>query len=184
MMNHTANPRMKDNHMNTKFLTSTTIAAAFAASVALADAGHDSGIGEPGAAAMVDRTVTVEMDEMKFDPETIKVQPGETIRFEVVNVGRMVHEFNIGTSETWDGHREEMQKMMREGMMTAQSLNHDRMIESGMMHDDANSALLEPGETGEVIWTFPQGGEIGFACNVPGHREAGMQGGFQLGDGS
>ena len=74
-----------------------------------------------------------------------------------------------------------MMTMMREGMMTARSINHDRMMEAGMMHDDANSALLEPDETADIIWTFPEGGEIGFACNVPGHREAGMVGDFSIG---
>ncbi len=170
--------------MKKTLLTGAALVVAFTASIALASPGHDSSIGKPGAAAQVDRTITVEMDEMKFSPETIAVQPGETIRFEVVNVGRVVHEFNIGTSKTWSGHSGEMMTMMQEGMMTAQNLRHDRMMEAGMMHDDANSALLEPGDTGEVIWTFPEGGEIGFACNVPGHREAGMQGGFRMGLGS
>ena len=167
--------------MNKTLLTGMTTAAALAASIAFASPGHNSSIGEPGDAAQVDRTITVEMDEMKFAPETIEVKPGETIRFEVVNVGRAVHEFNIGTNETWNGHRGEMMTMMREGMMTAQRLNHDRMLEAGMMHDDANGALLEPGKTTEIIWTFPEGGEIGFACNVPGHREAGMVGDFRIG---
>lgn len=163
-------------------LTGTALAASLAASVAVASPGHGhgDGIGIPGDAAQVDRTITIEMDEMTFNPETIEVEPGETIRFEVVNVGRAVHEFNIGTPETWDGHRGEMRTMMSEGMMTIRSINHDRMRESGMMHDDANSVLLEPRDTGEVIWTFPEGGEIGFACNVPGHREAGMEGAFRM----
>ncbi len=170
--------------MSKTLLTGTALVAALTASIALASPGHDSSIGTPGDAAQVDRTITVEMDEMTFTPETVDVQPGETIRFEVVNVGRVVHEFNIGTSETWNGHLGEMQTMMRGGMMTARTLDHDRMMEAGMMHDDANSALLEPGETGEVVWTFPDGGEVGFACNVPGHREAGMVGDFSTGHGS
>jgi uncharacterized cupredoxin-like copper-binding protein len=46
-----------------------------------------------------------------------------------------------------------------------------------MMHSDPNSTLLEPGERAEVIWRFPdEATEVGFACNVPGHREAGMVG--------
>ena len=89
--------------MNKILLTGMTAAAALAASIAFASPGHDTSIGEPGDAAQVDRTITVEMDEMKYDPETIEVEPGETIRFEVVNVGSVVHEFNIGTNETWNG---------------------------------------------------------------------------------
>lgn len=171
---------MKDQDMIKTLLTGTALAASLAASIAVASPGHGDGIGEPGDAAHVDRTITIEMDEMNFSPEAIEIAPGETIRFEVVNVGRAVHEFNIGTRETWNGHRDEMRVMMREGMMTMRSINHDRMMEAGMMHDDANSVLLEPGDTGEVIWTFPAGGEIGFACNVPGHLEAGMVGEFQM----
>ncbi len=45
-----------------------------------------------------------------------------------------------------------------------------------MMHDDANSVLLEPGQTARVTWTFGEKSEPGFACNVPGHRAAGMVG--------
>jgi len=165
-------------------LTGAALAASLTTSIAVASPGHDSSIGKPGDAAQVDRTITVEMDEMKYSPETIEVAPGETIRFEVKNVGRVVHEFNIGTRESWDGHSSEMMKMMQVGMMTARNLHHDRMMEAGMMHDDANSVLLEPGETGEVIWTFPEGAEIGFACNGPGHRAAGMVGDFRMGHGS
>lgn len=172
---------MKDQYMIKTLLVGTALVASLAASIAVASPGHDSSIGERGETAKVNRTITLEMDEMKYSPKTIEVAPGETIRFEVTNVGRAVHEFNIGTQETWDEHLGEMQTMMREGMMTASSLNHDKMMAAGMMHDDANSVLLEPGDTGEIIWTFPEGGEIGFACNVPGHREAGMVGDFGMG---
>lgn len=161
-------------------LAGTALVASLTASIANAGPGHGSGFGENGDAAQVDRTITIEMDEMTFSPATIDVEPGETIRFEVINVGRAVHEFNIGTRETWNGHRDEMRVMLREGMMTMRSINHDRMMEAGMMHDDPNSVLLAPRESGEVIWTFPEGGEIGFACNVPGHLEAGMVGEFQM----
>jgi len=55
-------------------------------------------------------------------------------------------------------------------------VNHEKMAASGMMHEDPNSVLLEPGQSGEVIWTFAEKTEMGFACNVPGHRNAGMIG--------
>lgn len=165
-------------------LTGTALVASLTASVALADVGHGSGIGEPGKPAQVDRTITVRMDEMKYDPATIVVEPGETIRFRIENVGTVVHEFNIGTASTWDAHADEMMEMMDKGMMTVDTLDHDKMMMAGMMHDDANSVLLEPGDTGEIVWTFPQGGEIGFACNVPGHRESGMVGDFRINQGS
>jgi uncharacterized cupredoxin-like copper-binding protein len=149
---------------------------------ALAGPGHgtDDSFGAAGHADDVDRTIEVAMDEMKYDPEAINVEPGETVRFVVTNTGRFVHEFNIGTDATWDSHRDEMNTMMREGMITTSEIRHARMEEAGMMHDDPNSVLLAPGQTAEVIWTFPEEGVVGFACNVPGHREAGMEGAFRV----
>lgn len=145
---------------------------------AFAGAGHGAanGIGEPGKAEDVDRVIEVEMDEMSYDPKTIEVKEGETIKFVVKNVGKLVHEFNLGTEEMWDDHKDEMRTMFQKGMMTMKRLRHDKMMEHGMMHDDPNSVLLEPGDTAEVIWSFTETAEMGFACNVPGHREGGMVG--------
>jgi uncharacterized cupredoxin-like copper-binding protein len=45
-----------------------------------------------------------------------------------------------------------------------------------MSHDDPNAILLEPGDSGEVIWKFTQTTALEFACNVPGHYDSGMMG--------
>lgn len=163
----------------------TIVAAALALpSLAFADAGHgdSENIGQAGDISQIDRTIEVSMDEMKYSPESITVEKGETVKFVVSNDGRLIHEFNIGTDEMWRGHGSEMRKMLKNGMMTMRSLNHEKMQQAGMMHDDANSVLLEPGQTAEMIWTFSNSAEIGFACNVPGHREAGMVGSIATGD--
>jgi uncharacterized cupredoxin-like copper-binding protein len=49
-----------------------------------------------------------------------------------------------------------------------------------MEHDDPNSVLLESRETAEIIWTFAKPMELEFACNIPGHYDAGMAGSFQF----
>ncbi len=170
-----------------KMITFASLGLIAASTLAVAGGGHsgghdshDASIGSAGNPADVDREIVVSMHEMEYDPETVEVAAGETIRFVVNNDGRMVHEFNIGTDETWDAHRGEMQEMMKAGVMTASRIRHEKMEETGMMHDDANSVLLEPGETAEIVWIFPEDGTVGFACNVPGHREAGMVGEFHL----
>ena len=45
-----------------------------------------------------------------------------------------------------------------------------------MSHDDPNSVLLEPGDSGEVIWKFTEARALEFACNMPGHYDSGMIG--------
>ena len=148
--------------------------------MARADGGHalsqDAEIGRAGNAALVTREIAISMEEMRFTPNHLSIHAGETIRFTITNDGRAVHEFNIGTADMWNGHRAEMREMMQAGMMTMRAIDRDRMNAAGMMHDDPNSLLLAPGETGEIIWTFPDEIEMGFACNLPGHFEAGMRG--------
>ncbi|WP_375551438.1 plastocyanin/azurin family copper-binding protein [Rhodophyticola porphyridii] len=171
------NVEMKTTNMLTPLLAAGILAISSA--IALADPGHGLP-GEPGTAENVDRTIEIDMTEMAFDPDVIEVQEGETIRFVVTNSGRFVHEFNLGTRETWRSHADEMRQMMQSGMMTTREIRHDRMREADMMHEDPNSVLLTPGDTGEVIWTFSGSGEIGFGCNVPGHLEAGMVGDIEI----
>ena len=145
--------------------------------------GHDHGAasGEPGKASEASRTITVEMYDNYYEPESIIVSPGETVRFVVENKGNLVHEFNIGTPEMHEGHQEEMMMMVEHGVIQGGKLNHDMMsMDMGngktMKHDDPNSVLLEPGQSKEVVWKFTEKGDIEFACNVPGHYQAGMYG--------
>ncbi|MFX0543858.1 cupredoxin domain-containing protein [Roseovarius sp. S1116L3] len=147
---------------------------------AVASPGHGSSIGEAGDPAKVDRIIEVSMSEMKYEPATISVSEGETIKFVVRNDGKLVHEFNLGTKETWGGHKSEMQKMMTSGMMTMNKLDHAKMMQGGMMHNDPNAALLDPGQSAELVWTFTEATEMGFACNVPGHLEGGMVGDIEF----
>ncbi|NJD61676.1 MAG: copper-binding protein, partial [Deltaproteobacteria bacterium] len=52
--------------------------------------GHAAALGKPGDPAKVTRTVEVEMnDAMRFRPDSITVQRGETIRFVVMNTGKL-----------------------------------------------------------------------------------------------
>jgi uncharacterized cupredoxin-like copper-binding protein len=45
------------------------------------------------------------MYDVYYEPKTIMVRPGETIRFVVKNTGGLLHEFNLGTPEMHAEHR-------------------------------------------------------------------------------
>ena len=140
---------------------------------------HSNATGEPGKTQDVVRTIDMVMTDNRYAPETIRVTAGETVRFIVRNKGELVHEFNIGTPDTHKEHRKEMMVMVDQGVLEADRINHDRMKMpdgSTMKHDDPNSVLLEPGKRQEIIWKFSKSGKFEFACNVPGHYEAGMVG--------
>jgi len=145
--------------------------------------GHaaQTNIGAPGKATDSSRTIEVNMLDNFYEPESITVNKGETVRFVVKNSGEFVHEFSIGTTAMHAIHQKEMMTMMEHGVLEADKINHDMMkMDMGggktMAHNDPNSILLEPGKSGEVVWTFAGEGKIEFACNVPGHYESGMMG--------
>lgn len=168
---------------NTHKLTALAVCAAlsFTANSAFAAGSHsgghgDSSIGSAGDAGHVDREIIVEMGEMYFSPSNIEIRKGETVRFIIKNVGEFVHEFNIATEAMHLDHAEEMIMMIDMGVLETDKINHQMMTESGMAHSDPNSVLLEPGGSGEVIWTFSGDATLELSCNVPGHRENGMLG--------
>lgn len=164
-------------------LRAAAVAAAMtlAAHPALADGLAD--IGAPAPANKADRTVEVVMNDNYFSLDTLAVRPGETIRFVIRNDGAFLHEFALGTPEMHAGHQKEMAMMQQHGMLTATGMDHDMkgmdhsaMGMGAMMHDVPNSVLVEPGKTAELVWTFSRPMALEFACNVPGHYEAGMVG--------
>lgn len=160
--------------------------------VALAAPGHSDdhghgghGAGEPGNAADASRTIEVLMYDNYYEPEDISVEAGETVRFVVRNEGMLVHEFNIGTAEMHAAHQDEMQMMVEHGVIQGDTINREMMkMDMGggetMEHDDPNSVLLEPGKTEEIVWTFTEATDLEFACNVPGHYDAGMYGALTI----
>jgi uncharacterized cupredoxin-like copper-binding protein len=115
--------------------------------------------GIAGDPKQVTRTIRIDMrDTMRFSPELITVKKNETIRFEVLNAGKVLHEMVIGTRKELDTHAEMMKK------------------HPNMEHDEAYMAHVDPGKKGEIVWLFNREGEFDFACLIPGHYEAGMRG--------
>lgn len=162
-------------------ITMSISATAFAAGAHVGGHGQGATSGEPGKASDAERSITVQMYDNYYEPEAIAVKPGETVRFVVENKGTLVHEFNIGTPAMHESHQQEMAMMVEHGVIQGGKLNHDMMkMDMGnghsMKHDDPNSVLLEPGESRELVWKFTAKGNIEFACNIPGHYQAGMYG--------
>lgn len=120
---------------------------------------HESDIGMPGDAGSVDQKISVSMDDtMRFTPSSFTVAAGETIQFDIINEGKIAHEFVLGTADEILEHHALMQKF------------------PGMEHDEPNSVSLETATSGEVIWTFTKAGTVDIACLKAGHFEAGMKG--------
>ncbi|WP_114099919.1 cupredoxin domain-containing protein, partial [Thalassospira profundimaris] len=124
-------PNSKSTFLARIVLSTAIIGSLMSAPVAsFASPGHGAqttNIGAPGKVADVTRTIQVTMEDNFFDMETIEVRAGETVRFEIVNKGEFVHEFNIGTAAMHADHQKEMMMMMEHGALEADKINMDMM---------------------------------------------------------
>jgi uncharacterized cupredoxin-like copper-binding protein len=138
---------------------------ALAPAVPVAVDAHDAGAfsaGEPGNPKRRAKTIRVTMREgdgkMLYEPDKLEVRRGEQVRFVIVNVGELPHEFVLASTKDNLKHAELMKKY------------------PDMEHDDPNGKTVQPKGTAEILWRFSKRGEFEFACLIPGHREAGMTG--------
>ncbi|HEU4621984.1 MAG TPA: cupredoxin family protein [Burkholderiaceae bacterium] len=111
----------------------------------------------------VSRTIRIAMsDDMRFSPNAIEVKQGETVRFVLVNHGRLMHEMVLGTKKELDEHAALMAKFPE------------------MEHSAPYMAHVAPGSTGEIVWRFNRVGTFAFACLIAGHYESGMVGAINV----
>ena len=145
----------------------------------IAFAGPMKMIGEKGKSSEVTRVINVKMHDNFYEPSQIQVMKDETIKFVIINVGELVHEFNIATKEMHKKHQPEMMMMVEHEILLADKIDKKKMMEMAkknpsMAHKHSNSVLLSPGESAELIWKFNNSVDLEAACNVPGHYEVGM----------
>ena len=114
-------------------------------------------------AAEPDVTIEVTMTEFEFEPASFEVSAGQTVKFVVKNDGVVEHEFRASNEHRIEEH------------IAAGHEDHD---DEGGHHEGGDIILLvQPGETDELIITFPEDMTMytEIACLIPGHYEAGMK---------
>lgn len=120
---------------------------------------EEKSFGREGDLKRATRTVSVDMsDKMRFSPASLTIKRGDTVRFEVRNSGKIMHEMVLGTMKELKEHAELMKK------------------HPGMEHEEPYMAHVAPGKTERIVWQFTKAGEFHFGCLIPGHFEAGMVG--------
>lgn len=150
-----------------KILSFITLSAVILSSAVLAGPGHDmkhqhgqkaGAVGMPAMASAATKTIYLTTENnMRFKfAKKLELQQGDIVKFVITNNDKIPHEFSIGDEAEQIAHRKMMMKM------------------PNMVHNDGNTVTLSAGETKELTWRFNQGSEVLFACNIPGHFEAGM----------
>lgn len=117
-----------------------------------------SEVGMPATGAKPDKVVHVLLsDDMKITfKNKVDIEPNDVVQFVVMNTGKIDHEFSIGSATEQLEHREMMKNMG----------NH--------AHDSGSTVTVKPGKAKQLLWHFHGDNNVEFACNIPGHAEAGM----------
>ena len=117
---------------------------------------------DTGSGPAADRTVEVDMVDIAFEPDTLHVDEGETIRFVFSNTGDVAHDAFIGDADAQDDHEADMR-------------NDDDGHDGGHGDEPEDAVTVEPGDTGELTYTFDEPGTLEIGCHQEGHYAAGMK---------
>jgi len=101
------------------------------------------------------RVITLTIEHSKFHPAEVRVEPGERVRFIVVNDDPIDHELIVGDAAVQERH------------------------ERGSEPDHGavpGEVSIPAGTTRTTDYTFGETGDLIFGCHLPGHYDYGMRG--------
>jgi uncharacterized cupredoxin-like copper-binding protein len=114
------------------------------------------------------QTITVIATEFKFDPNTITVKVGQPVQIIMKNNGTVDHELEVEDLKASNAVLD---------LSQAGKIPEDERDEA--MGDAAQGevhAYAAAGGTATITFTPTTAGSYDFACNLPGHKDAGMTG--------
>ena len=106
-----------------------------------------------------ERTVVVTMHHSRFEPATLRVEPGQRVRFVLRNTDPIDHEFILGD----DGVQR----------------RHEQGREREHHGEVPGERSVGAGQEAVTTYAFPaalDGRALEFACHLPGHYAYGMRG--------
>jgi uncharacterized cupredoxin-like copper-binding protein len=111
-----------------------------------------------------ERTVVVTMHHSRFEPATLRVEPGQRVRFVLRNTDPIDHEFILGD--------------------TGVQARHERGRERHHHGEVPGERSVAAGQEAATTYAFPAGRDgrpVEFACHLPGHYAYGMHGTVRVG---
>jgi uncharacterized cupredoxin-like copper-binding protein len=130
-------------------------------------------------------TINIEMRDNEFAPDRIEVSEGETVRLVFRNRGSVTHDAVIGDEAAQQAHEMEMREAEETGDDGMGDMEHGTESETsddgGMAHgtdgggSEESAITVEPGEQGELSYTFTAGDDVLIGCHEEGHYADGMR---------
>lgn len=125
-------------------------------SLALAACGDDEG-GDDGDAAT---SISAELADFEFSPNSWTVAAGEEITIDLENAGSVEHEWVLMQAGAEISSEDELPE------------TEEELLEDFVYWEDE----VEPGESKTLTFTAPAAGDYQVICAIEGHFDAGMEG--------
>src|SRR5688572_22189936 len=134
------------------------LAFLIAAVIAGGCGGGDSGTGSADDGREPSRTIDVTMRGIHYEPTSVEVKTGESVKFVFHNEGEIVDDAFIGDEAAQAAHEKEM-----------------RESEGGHNGEDGDALTVDPGKTASLTYTFDKPAALVIGCHQAGHYSAGMK---------
>ena len=121
----------------------------------------------PAGAVAHDGTITVTVDDMKFQPHEISTVAGERLTISLENTDNVEHDFQIDEIDADVSGSD------------AEEGEHGASGGENEHGEDAANGLgvhTEPGEVNTLTFVANEPGTYEYYCTVPGHKDSGMVG--------
>lgn len=124
-------------------------------------------IAQPGTAD-APRVVNVIMRDYQFNPTSLYLVAGETVRFNIINGGLIEHDFVLGDAAVQQAWAQ-AEALATPGAPFATAPPASVAPGTGGLR-----VLLQSGESVSVTYTVPEAEQLQLFCHLPGHTERGM----------
>jgi uncharacterized cupredoxin-like copper-binding protein len=113
-----------------------------------------------GCSSAGDRAIEIAIEHSRFVPQSLEVEPGQTVRFVILNNDPIDHEFILGDRAVQGRHE------------TGSEPHH------GAIPGEVSAPA---GVSVETTYSFDEPGTLLFGCHLPGHWDYGMRGTVTVG---
>lgn len=127
-------------------------------------------------------TVQIRIGDFYFKPQTLRLMTDQRVEIELVNEGKVEHEFMVGRGVNMEkedeAHTEKHGSFEKDFFYGIEVMHTEKGSKFMKVPGHGTMVTLKPGGRATLIFKVPDNrrGQWQIACFMPGHYDAGMKG--------